>query len=112
MYASISNEVRCSGPPLGYVRIDLHTGMTQKWWAGNRTFCEECVLVPKAGSDGGAGTDDRCWVLGMCVSHDATGAGRSSLVVLDGEDLGKGPVARVWLDNQIPHGLHGMFVPA
>ena len=61
--------------------------MTQKWWAGNRTFCEECVLVPKAGSDGGAGTDDRCWVLGMCVSHDATGAGRSSLVVLDGEDL-------------------------
>ena len=25
--------------------------------------------------------------LGMCVSHDATGAGRSSLVVLDGEDL-------------------------
>ena len=50
MYASISNEVRCSGPPLGYLRIDLRTGQTQKWWAGNRTFCEECVLVPKAES--------------------------------------------------------------
>ena len=38
---------------MGYVRIDLRTGQTQKWWAGNRTFCEECVLVPKDGSDGG-----------------------------------------------------------
>lgn len=112
VYASISNEVRCSGPPLGYVRIDVATGKTQRWWAGNRTFCEEVVLVPKKGSDGSPGSDDRCWVLGMCVAHDAEGAGRSSLVVLDGEDLGKGPVARVWLDNQIPHGLHGMFVPA
>jgi carotenoid cleavage dioxygenase-like enzyme len=112
VYASISNEVRCSGPPLGYVRIDVATGKTQRWWAGNRTFCEEVVLVPKKGSDGSPGSDDKCWVLGMCVAHDAEGAGRSSLVVLDGEDLGKGPVARVWLDNQIPHGLHGMFVPA
>ena len=98
---------------MGYVRIDLRTGQTQKWWAGNRTFCEECVLVPKDGSDGGAGSDDRCWVLGMCVSHDATGAGRSSpWWCWTARTLGKGPVARVWLDNQIPHGLHGMFVPA
>ena len=47
VYASISNEVRCSGPPLGYVRIDVATGKTQRWWAGNRTFYEEVVLVPK-----------------------------------------------------------------
>ena len=49
MYASLSNEVRCSGPPVGYVRVDLATGETQKWYAGNRCFCEEVVVVPKAG---------------------------------------------------------------
>lgn len=106
VYASVSNEVGVSGPPLGYVRIDLVTGERQTWWAGNRCFCEEVVLVPKAGST----TDDQCWVLGLLVDHSAAGGHRSCLVVLDGEDLGAGPVARVWLGFQIPHGLHGMFV--
>ena len=47
VYASVSNETRCSGPPLGYVRVDVATGETQTWWAGNRCFCEEVVVVPK-----------------------------------------------------------------
>ena len=28
----------------GYVRVDLATGETQRWWAGNRCFCEELVV--------------------------------------------------------------------
>ena len=51
-----------------------------------------------------------CWACASRTTRRARAG--ASLVVLDGEDLGKGPVARVWLDNQIPHGLHGMFVPA
>ena len=128
VYASLSNEVRCSGPPVGYVRVDLATGETQKWWAGNRCFCEEVVVVPKgcyawdgsgaggvgdarAFADGAAGAEEECWLLGMVADHTEEGAGRSSLVVLDGANLGAGPVARIWLKHRIPHGLHGAFVP-
>jgi all-trans-8'-apo-beta-carotenal 15,15'-oxygenase len=50
-------------------------------------------------------------VMGMMVDHTEEGGGRSSLVVLDGADVAAGPVARVWLNHRIPHGLHGAFVP-
>ena len=40
------------------------------------------------------------------------GEGKSSLVILDGANLAAGPVARVWLEHRIPHGLHGAFVRA
>ena len=119
VYASVSNETRCSGPPLGYVRVDVATGETQTWWAGNRCFCEEVVVVPKRSHASGAGPDadadareEECWVLGMVADHDPeNGArGKSSLLILDGADVSKGPVARVRLNERIPHGLHGAFV--
>ena len=111
VYASVSNEVRVSGPPLGYVRIDLLTGETQTWWAGNRCFCEEVVIVPKNPEGETPGAEEECWILGMIADHGEGGEGRSSLAVLDGADLTKGPVARVWLEHRIPHGLHGAFAP-
>ena len=119
VYASVSNETRCSGPPLGYVRVDVATGETQTWWAGNRCFCEEVVVVPKRSRASGVGSDadadareEECWVLGMVADHDPeNGArGKSSLLILDGADVSKGPVARVRLNERIPHGLHGAFV--
>jgi len=111
VYASVSNEVRVSGPPLGYVRIDLLTGETQTWWAGNRCFCEEVVVVPKNPEGATPGAEEECWLLGMIADHGEGGEGRSSLAVLDGADLTRGPVARVWLEHRIPHGLHGAFAP-
>ena len=119
VYASLSNEVGRSGPPLGYVRVDLRTGETQKWWAGNRSFCEEVVIVPKDGARVGdddaapeRAKEEECWILGMIADHSEGGEGKSSLVILDGANLAAGPVARVWLEHRIPHGLHGAFVHA
>ena len=113
------NEVGRSGPPLGYVRVDLRTGETQKWWAGNRSFCEEVVIVPKDGARVGdddaapeRAREEECWILGMIADHSEGGEGKSSLVILDGANLAAGPVARVWLEHRIPHGLHGAFVHA
>ena len=108
VYASLSNEVRVSGPPLGYVRVDLLTGELQKWYAGNRTFCEEPVIVPKKQ---GANEDD-AWLVGLVAEHsDENPAGLSQIVVLDCVDVSAGPVCVIPLSNRIPHGLHGMFVP-
>ena len=109
VYASLSNEVRVSGPPLGYVRVDLATGELQKWYASNRSFCEEPVIVPKAN---GVKEDD-AWLVGLIADHsDAHPAGRSRIVVLDCADISAGPICVIPLEHRIPHGLHGMFVPA
>ena len=140
VYASLSNEQRASGPPLGYVRIDVRTGETQKWYAGNKTFCEELVVVPKDGkwvgtnADPGDRGDERgssriggdeadapplappeeeqeCWLLGMLADHGETPGGRTCVAVFDGADVSAGPVAKIFLKHRVPHGLHGAFVP-
>jgi len=36
-------------------------------------------------------------------------ASSTDLVVLDASDLAKGPVARLPLGTNLPHGLHGSF---
>jgi len=40
---------------------------------------------------------------------DAT-RGESCLAILDGADIGAGPVCRLWLRQCVPHGLHGSWV--
>ena len=120
VYASLSNEQRASGPPLGYVRVDVKTGETQKWYAGNKTFCEELVVVPKDGKCVGTQSssgfvspeeEQECWLLGMLADHEETPEGRTCLAILDGADVSAGPVAKIFLKHRVPHGLHGAFVP-
>jgi carotenoid cleavage dioxygenase-like enzyme len=73
VYALLCNAVRVSSPPAGYVRVDLKTGETQRWWAGNRCFCEELIVVPKGESGwDGSGRGG----IGRSGSEDAGGAGR------------------------------------
>ena len=122
-------------PAAGYVRIGVRTGETQKWYAGNRTFCEELVVVPRRkwwgrtlirGSRGrtrilprrgrrGARSRPRrrsgCWLLGMLADHGETPGGRTCVAVFDGADVSAGPVAKIFLTHRVPHGLHGAFVP-
>lgn len=35
--------------------------------------------------------------------------GTSCLAILDGADLGAGPVCKLWLTQAVPHGLHGCW---
>ena len=46
------------------------------------------------------------WLAGMMF--DAT-RGASCLAILDGADVARGPVCRLWLRSAVPHGLHGCF---
>jgi len=109
VYASLSNEVRVSGPPLGYVRIDLKTGQLQKWYASMRSFCSEPVIVPKR--DGASETD--AWLIGVIADHSAEHpAGISRVVVLDCANIDRGPVYSVKLKDRVPHDLHGTFIRA
>eukprot|EP00746_Dinoflagellata_sp_MGD_P039509 gnl/MRDRNA2_/MRDRNA2_195288_c0_seq1.p1 gnl/MRDRNA2_/MRDRNA2_195288_c0~~gnl/MRDRNA2_/MRDRNA2_195288_c0_seq1.p1 ORF type:complete len:612 (+),score=90.42 gnl/MRDRNA2_/MRDRNA2_195288_c0_seq1:56-1837(+) len=108
VFASISNEVSTSGPPRGYVRLDLLTGVREVWYApSGRVFVEEPVIVEKAAAGGNAEDTGDVWLLGMSTDMDKNS--QSSLLVLDGARLADGPVCRIHLDHHITHGLHGWF---
>ena len=106
MYMSLGSVEGLSSPPLGYMRLDTHTGEQSRWFAPLHTYCEEVVIVPKSGNIGFQ--EDRVWLLAMMFDAELD---RSCLGIFDGEDISKGPVSRLWLKTHLPHSLHGSFVP-
>jgi all-trans-8'-apo-beta-carotenal 15,15'-oxygenase len=52
--------------------------------------------------------EDDGWVLTLVYDAEHH---RSDVVILDGRDLTKGPLARLHLKHHVPYGLHGSFVP-
>lgn len=77
---------------------------------------EKDISKDSMGTDGAAGApgdrvidrEDAVWVLSSM--YDAV-TDRSCMAVFDGEKVGQGPIATVWLDHQLPHSLHGSFTP-
>jgi carotenoid cleavage dioxygenase len=55
-----------------------------------------------------SGTEDGGWLLGLV--HHADEA-RTTLVVLDAEDVAAAPVAEVDIPRRVPFGFHGAWVP-
>ncbi len=84
-------------------KLDLITGESEEWDAGTCGFPSEALFVPKR--DGK--TEDAGWLLSMV--YDGT-SHRSSVVILDAENVARGPVARLHLKQHIPHSFHGCFV--
>ncbi|XRB18436.1 carotenoid oxygenase [Pseudoscourfieldia marina] len=108
VWSTVTNEVSTSGPPRGYVRLDLLTGERETWYApSGRLFVEEPVIVEKDSAKGNECDMGEVWLLGMCT--DVEDDGRSSLLILDGARLADGPVCRVRLEHHVTHGLHGCF---
>ncbi|KAK9823367.1 hypothetical protein WJX72_002263 [[Myrmecia] bisecta] len=101
MSATTSNSE--SKPPQAFTRLDTHSGDVQSWFPGERCFCEELIFVP---GPQGATKEDDGYLLGMVFDAEKD---RSMLVVLDASDFNKGPIARIWLQHKVPHGLHGYF---
>ena len=110
VFMSVGSQTGISSPPLGYLRIDLHTGEKQVWYAPQNTYCEEVVIVPKEPKQAGhvfnETEEDDVWVLASMFDAEKD---RSCVGVFDGRDIGRGPVCRVWLKHHLPHSLHGSF---
>lgn len=85
------------------VKYDLQTGARSVYDHGPGCCAGEPVFVsrpdPSAEDDG--------WVLTFV--HDVP-AETAELVVLDAQDLARGPVARVLLPQRVPFGFHGNWV--
>ena len=79
----------------------MATGRLDRWQPGPGRHAGEWLFVP-AGKAEGEG-----WVMAF-VYDRATD--RSSLVVLEAQDVAKGPVAEVHLPVRVPYGFHASFV--
>jgi len=102
LYVGAAHQAEGNAPLQGVLKVDLETGDRQFWSAAPRGFAGEPLFVPRP--DGNS--EDDGWVL-MLVYNSETH--QSDVVILDGRDVNKGPVARLHLKHHIPYGLHGTF---
>lgn len=70
------------------------------WWAESATFTGETIPVVKRNGETGS------WLLTLVYD---TANNRTSLVVLDSENLSEGPICRIHLRHRLTMGLHSSF---
>lgn len=102
LYTGAAHAAEGNAPLQAILKHDWQTGEQQLWSAATRGFMGEPVFVPHP-----SGTrEDEGWVLALI--YDAAHH-RSDVVILDGQDVSAGPIARLHLPYHIPYGLHGTF---
>ena len=85
------------------LKHDLVTGDRTSYDHGVGRGAGEPVFVARPN----ATAEDDGWLLMFTHAHDASSA---SFVVLDAQDLARGPVAEVPLPQRVPYGFHGNWV--
>ena len=85
------------------VKYDLVTGKRTEYSYGVGRGAGEAVFVERANST----AEDDGWLMAFVHAHDASSA---SFVVLDAQDIERGPVAEVPLPQAVPYGFHGNWV--
>jgi all-trans-8'-apo-beta-carotenal 15,15'-oxygenase len=93
-----------NAPLQALLKLDAVTGEQQLWSAAPQGYVSEPIFVPRP--DGTE--EDDGWVLSLV--YDAS-RHRSDVVILDGRDFNRGPVARLHLKHHVPYGLHGSWTP-
>lgn len=88
----------------GVVRYDLGSGSIQRYGVPEGDQNSEPVFVARSASP----AEDDGWVL-VCIYRRATDT--SDLVILDGKDIERAPIATVRLPRRIPAGFHGAWLP-
>ena len=99
-----SLEVQGAGQIGGTLKHDLVTGERWSYDYGPGVSSGEPVFVVRDASDAAAAEDD-----GYLVTLTHAGD-KASLVVLDAQDITRGPIAEVALPQRVPYGFHGNWV--
>lgn len=85
--------------------FDLARGKRETWTPGPGSFVMEPVVAPKSN---GAGEADG-YLLTLVYRSDEN---RSDLVVLDAQEIARGPIATAKLPVRVPFGFHGNWLAA
>ncbi len=99
-----------AGPIMGFffnsfAHIDMSTGKTRSWFAGDTSSTQEPVFAPK----GPNAAEGEGYVLGV-VNRRAEN--RSDVVILDAQHVDEGPIATIRLPVRLKFGIHGNWVPS
>ena len=106
LWMSIGSLEGISSPPLGYLKLDLETGDSQKWFAPLHNYCEELVIVPKSKvNDDDLLSEDDVYLIATIFNANIN---KSKIAIFDGKDMCE-PLCELPLDHQLPHSLHGCF---
>ncbi|WP_197064838.1 carotenoid oxygenase family protein [Leptolyngbya sp. KIOST-1] len=103
LFIGTAHAAQGNAPLQALLKLDTHTGDTEVWSAAPRGFMGEPLFVPRPGGQG----EDDGWVLVLMYNAERQ---CSDLVILAGQDIAAGPVARLKLPHHVPYGLHGSFV--
>jgi all-trans-8'-apo-beta-carotenal 15,15'-oxygenase len=105
-----------NAPLQAILKVDLTSDDRQLWSAAPHGYVGEPIFVPRAAESyqnglpaaTAVGNEDDGWVLTLVYDSQRE---RSDLVILDAQDLNRGPIARLHLQHHVPYGLHGSFTP-
>ena len=102
-FMGVAEQQQGSGPLQRIMKRDNYSGERQVWSAAPDGFVSEPIFVPYPDSQ----AEDEGWLLSVVYDGDRH---RSDIVILEGENITRGPVARLHLQHHIPYGLHGSWV--
>ncbi|MEL4895527.1 carotenoid oxygenase family protein [Crocosphaera sp. Alani8] len=100
LFIGTAHKDQCNAPLQAILKLDLLTGKKQIHSFAPQGYVGEPIFVPKPDST----NEDQGWVLVMVYDGNKH---RSDIVILDGENLEKEPIATLHLKHHIPYGLHG-----
>ena len=104
LFMGAAHNATGNAPLQAILKLDVRTGEQQLWSAAPQGYVSEPIFVPRPN----ATYEDDGWVITLV--YDASHH-RSDVVILDGRDLNRGPIARLHLKHHIPYGLHGSWTP-
>jgi carotenoid cleavage dioxygenase len=82
--------------------LNVESGERRDYFGGNGVFFVEPIFVPRAA----AAPEGDGWL--VTLAYDAA-RNLSDFIVLDTDDIRKGPIARVQLPSRVPYGFHGSW---
>lgn len=99
-----------AGPIMGFffntfLTMDMTTGKTKSWFAGDTSSTQEPVFAPKSAD----APEGEGYVMGV-VNRRAER--RSDLVILDAQRVDEGPIATIKIPVRLKYAIHGNWVPA
>ncbi len=96
------NDTQRNAPLQAILKLDLHIQERQIHSFAPSGYVSEPIFVPNPNSE----NEDAGWVLTLVYDGSKH---RSTLAILDGENLAKEPVALLHLKHHVPYGLHGSW---
>ena len=99
-----------AGPIMGfffntYTHLDMSTGKTKSWFAGDTSSTQEPVFAPKSAD----APEGEGYVMGVVNRREDN---RSDLVILDAQRMDEGPIATIKMPVRLKYGIHGNWVPS